>query len=255
MPRAEAAPCELLSWDSEFWGFPIGRVHGETLTPERLADVEEWARAEAIHCLYFLARTDDPATVRLAENAGFRLVDIRVTLTRRRGAPIPRPRRRESPISVRELRSEDGPTLIRIARESYRMSRFYSDGRFPQERCADLYQIWTEKSIDGSADVVLVAEADGAPVGYITCDINDGRIGWISLIAVEPGPRAQGAALELSDAAIAWFERNGARRVEGATQGRNLAAIRILERYGFLFKKLELWFHKWYDEQGRATAP
>jgi ribosomal protein S18 acetylase RimI-like enzyme len=175
-------------------------------------------------------------------------------VTRRKGAPIPLARRRGSPISVRDLRPDDGPTLIRIARESYWMSRFYSDGRFPQERCADLFEIWTEKSINGSADAVLVAEADGAAVGYITCEIKPGRVGWISLIAVEPGPRAQGASLELSDAAIAWFESNGARRVEGATQGRNVAAIRLLERYGFLFKKIELWFHKWYDEQGTQAA-
>src|SRR4051812_5370221 len=77
---AEETICEILPWDSQFFGFAIGRVRSDTLTDGQLKEVDRWSRDEKVAGLYFLARADSPGTIELVENAGFRLVDIRVTL-------------------------------------------------------------------------------------------------------------------------------------------------------------------------------
>jgi len=60
-------------------------VRGGRLNRATLAAIERWAARERIECLYFLADSGDPETAPLAEESGFRLVDLRVTLERRLG--------------------------------------------------------------------------------------------------------------------------------------------------------------------------
>ena len=51
--------CTLLTWDSEFWGRPIGRVDDGPVTADRLRAVEAWAADNDIACLFYLAHSDD----------------------------------------------------------------------------------------------------------------------------------------------------------------------------------------------------
>ena len=242
-----APPCELLPWDSEFWGFPIGRVVGNTLTPEHAARVDDWAHDHAVRCVYFLARPDDPTTTRAAEDGGFRLVDVRVTMTRRKGAPLPQPAAGAVPVRIRESRPEDVELLCAIARRSHGTTRFYADPNFPNERCADLYATWIERSCNGYDDVVLVAEVEQVPAGYITCNRpRENALGTIGLMATDERGRRHGVAASLVAAGLSWLEREGATRIAGGGQARNPGIIRLVERYGFSFKKVDLWFHKWY---------
>ena len=43
MPRAEV--CQLLEWDTDFFGFRVARVCGCRLTPEEADGVIDWCRA------------------------------------------------------------------------------------------------------------------------------------------------------------------------------------------------------------------
>lgn len=247
MRSADERPCELLAWDTEFWEAPIGRVQGDILSPDRVARVDAWASDQGVACLYFLARSDDNDTVWLAEEAGFRLVDVRVTMTHVRGTPSPFAtdvRRLE----VRSWRDSDMSDLRRLALESYPISRFYYDGHFPREKCAELYATWIERSCGGEADAVLVAAIDGAVAGYISCHLpgEDGR-GTFGLIAVDDALRRLGVGDALLREGIAWLEQRGAERISIATQGRNIGTQRFVQRHGFLTEDLQLWFHKWYD--------
>lgn len=246
MRSSDQPACRLLDWDTEFWAMPIGRVEGDTLTSERIDRVDAWAHEHEIACLYFLARSDDPDTVRLAEDAGFRLVDVRVTMTRPSGTPplsapdVPR-------LVIRAWLPADISDLRRLALDSYTISRFYYDGRFPSDKCADLYATWIERSCGGEADAVLVAEVDAAVAGYISCHLPeaDGRATF-GLIAVDDQLRRLGIGDALLAEGIAWLEERGADRISIATQGRNVGTQRFVQRQGFLTEELQLWFHKWY---------
>jgi dTDP-4-amino-4,6-dideoxy-D-galactose acyltransferase len=251
MPRADAAPAELLPWDSEFFGRTIGRVTAETLTPETFAAVESWAAEHRVECLYLEAAADDAVAIRTAEDGGFRLVEIRVVLRR--------PRRPRFPfdqfppafdgVLVREGRMDDLEELRRIAADSYNDSRFYVDPNFPDERAGALYATWIAKSLEGyQGSTVLVAEVDGRVAGFSTTR-ESGAFAHIGLIAVDPelmrSTLAPRVAHSIGIALLRWAdERNLG--IHAVTQGRNVRTQRYIQRYGPYVHSLSLYFHKWY---------
>jgi ribosomal protein S18 acetylase RimI-like enzyme len=248
---------EILGWDSGFWGFRTARVVGDTLTSERVRQLDDWCRREGVRCLYFLARSDDSTTTHLAETSGFRSADVRLTLERRNPSssmtasltvePSPPPRQG----AIRQARPDDLAALQRIARESHRDSRFYYDPGFPRPLCDLLYETWIKVDLDGAACQVLVAEIDGVPVGYITCHLDDSRAGRISLVGVESRAQGRGIGRALVDGALSWFAANAiAAKVVVTTQGRNVAAQRLYQRCGFVTQAVQLWYHKWYPTGG-----
>ncbi len=227
-------------------------MRAATLDDERAAAIDDWCRQRGIRCLYFLAAADDPQTPPVAEAAGYRFVDVRVTFGRR-GAPAvtgSRGREADSP-TLRLSRPEDLPTLRQIARESYRDTRFYFDRRFPRPLCDQLYETWIERSCAGYADAVLVAEAAGAPAGFISCHLEKGErtTGNIGLVGVHAQQRGRGLGQVLVDASLAWFGERGVDQVTVVTQARNLAAQRLYQRCGFLTQQVQLWFHRWYPPE------
>jgi dTDP-4-amino-4,6-dideoxy-D-galactose acyltransferase len=239
-----APVCRHLPWDSEFFGVRIGSVLPHRLNPATIAAICAFRREERIDCLYLLADLGDAPTIRLAEDEGFRMVDLRVTLERR-GAPPISPGTADG-VSIRPAEERDVPILRALARENHLDSRFYQDGHFPPERCDDLYAAWIENGVRGQADRVLVPEVDGRAAGYITCH-REGppRIGLLGV-----GPAAQGRGLggRLIREALAWFAGEGIERVTVVTQGRNVRAQRAYQREGFTTAAVEVWYHGWTAE-------
>jgi dTDP-4-amino-4,6-dideoxy-D-galactose acyltransferase len=235
-----AEPGLLLEWDSAFWGVTVARVRANALTPESWAEVDAWARTQDVDCLYFLSRPDDPETVGVAQNAGFRLVDVRVELDRPSD-------RAESAERVRPLRPGDLKALRAIARTSHEITRFYADPHFPRERCSDFYDTWIVRSSEGWADAVLVAEFDDRAVGYVTCHLDAAsRRGSIGLIAVSEAARGHQLGHSLVHSAIGWCRTNGAGQISVVTQGANVPAQRVFQQCGFRTLSVGLWFHLWY---------
>lgn len=243
MKRSDADSCTRLPWDSEFFGMEIAKVQTEHLTPEALADIGTWCADHAIDCLYFLADPNDAVSLRCAERFGFELVDVRTTLTRRIGPEGATVRVPEG-AAIRPALPSDLAALGAIARSSYHDSRFYFDGRFPVEKCDRLYEIWLEKSYSDETGVVLVAEWQGTPSGYVTCDRVDEATGQIGLIAsAVPGV---GLGTALASAAVNWFRDQGFTRAQVVTQGRNVRAQALYQVSGFVTSAVELWYHRWF---------
>lgn len=258
-PATTAAPCDAVAWDTAFWGFPIARVRGDALTPARAAAIDVWCGERGVACVYFLARPDDPATTGAAEDARFRLVDVRVTFGYRSGAVASRsePELVTDGLVVRASAAADVAALERIAGEVHRNTRFTSDREFPETGVRRLYATWIRRSCEGYADRVLVAELDGAPVGYVTChlpgDGGDGA-GSIGLIGVDGEVRGRGIGRRLVGAALTWFGAAGVSAVSVVTQGANLEAQRLYQRHGFVSQAVGLWYHKWYRAPAREDS-
>jgi dTDP-4-amino-4,6-dideoxy-D-galactose acyltransferase len=235
-------PCEFLPWDSEFFGRRIARVHACRLTAGSAAAISEWANAHAIECLYFAANPADAVTLRLAPEFGFDLIDLRVTLACAvagwtfEPAQIP---------ATRLAEVDDVDALRQIARVSHRESRFYQDGRFDERRCDELFATWIAKSCDGYADVVLVADLDGTPAGYITGRIESGNHGTIGLVGIDPSRRRQGCGRALLTSMLEWFVERGIQQVSVVTQGRNADALSFYQSHGFDVVRIEPFYHRW----------
>jgi dTDP-4-amino-4,6-dideoxy-D-galactose acyltransferase len=253
LSRVADAPagCELLAWDSEFWGFTVARVLGDHLAEVRVDAVDAWCAEQGVRCLYFLAASNDPVTTLAAERGGFHLSDVRLTFRydlasdSARERSLPRPE-----LVLRSSTPDDLPWLEALARVSYRDTRFYYDQHFSRERCAELYATWIRKSCAGWADIVLVIVDAGEPRGYLSChlevDRGEGRIG---LVGVHPLARGLGLGTALVNGAQGWFRQQGAAAVTVVTQGRNTVAQRLYQQAGFRTEDCRFWYHKWYAER------
>lgn len=225
---AKTADPEILSFDSEFWGRTIGRAY----TP----DVNRWAADNLVNTVCLLIDADNPEEAQQAEERGFQLMDIRLKLERKTGP---------SPVLVRAYRPADLDVLVAIARESHRITRFYADPNFDNDRCDDLYEAWIRNSVDGWADKVLVSGKDMA-VGYCTVHVS-GDEGSIGLIAVDKIERGQGVGADLVHGAVDWCYSHGIPKITVVTQGRNIDAQRVFQKCGFRTSHVAYWFHKHYE--------
>ena len=231
--------CVYLDWDSAFFHRRIARVTVNRLTREQGDLVRAWCAAEWIDCLYFLADSDDAETVETAEANHFKFVDIRLTLEHSGDCP-------PQPTSVRTAQASDLPALKAIARLNHRDTRFYYDGHFSVDECDALYETWIERSYEGFADVVLVAERDGRIAGYVTCNQRENS-GSIGLLGVGSEWQGQRIGPGLINAALSWFKERGIERVQVVTQGRNVRAQRAYQRCGFISAQVQLWYHHWFE--------
>ncbi len=237
--------CECLDWDSDFFDRRIARIIVGRLQQEAMSRIMKWCRSQQIDCLYWLADADDLVTVRLAEDNRFRMVDIRVTLEKQLEGVLGLEKRVVDP-AVRFCAPHDVATLKDIARVSHRDSRFYYDPNFPVSRCNAFYEVWIEKSCAGYANVVLIAECQGQPVGYITCDLLDHHDGRIGLFAVSAEVRSEGFGEKLIKQSLRWFVEQGIESVSVVTQGRNCGAQRLYQKCGFLSRSVQVWYHRWF---------
>lgn len=226
---SSSASGQLLEWDSEFWGVRVARVDD--------ADADAWARANDITCAFLLVSSADPQAAQRAEQNGFQFTDVRVELD----APTALAAQ-----PVRQHRDDDVARLGSIARRNHGDTRFYADPRFPRERADDLYETWIRRSCEGWADVVLVAEAEGVAVGYVSVHEREAA-GTIGLIGVDESARGSGIGEALVRGALNWCAERGLARCTVVTQGRNVAAQRLFQRCGFRTSSVSLWFHKWWD--------
>jgi len=243
-------PFEALPWDSAFFGVRIARVRMENATPSQLSQAVLEADRTGIACLYWLIDSADVHSSTAAERCGFRLIDIRVTLEHSLDSDAgPRPPHE----FVRAMTAKDLPALAALARSSHRDSRFFCDGNFAAERCEALYEEWLRKSLAEGSGKALVAEKDGNPAGYCTCDLREGGIGSIGLIAVDPRWRRASLGKALVETALTFFRSSGMRSATVVTQGRNIASQRLYQRSGFVTKSMQLWYHRWPSDAGTSS--
>ncbi len=236
--------CQVLDWDSHFFGFPIARVRHGRLTQRLLDPVNRWCCSQGIRCLYFMADPNDAESVESAELGGFHLADVRLTFARKieSGSVMP-PR-------IRSWCQSDLPALAALARVSHRDTRFYFDDGFANSRCDDLYETWIRNSCAGYADAVLLAQVDDQTAGYVTCHLEPNSEGRIGLLAVSRDFHRQGIGSNLIRGALNWFAGLGVTRASVTTQLRHVAGQRLYQRCGFRTASAHLLYHRWFPPAG-----
>lgn len=245
------------TWDTDFFGFTIARVQGETLTTEESGEIDNWCYANRVALCVLLADSQHIPTAHVAAQTGYIMLDFRLTLDRDMTTPIPAPKR-----PTRTYQPSDLAVLEHIAHDSFLDSRFLIDPFFPaKERSKEMYTRWIRRRSGGlyavdsfaPADYIVVAETDdGQPAGFVTCllrppDAEGMVVGSVDLVAVDQRARGLYIGESMVCAALAWFKDHGCQRVEVVTQGRNIRAQRTYQRCGFLAHRAQTWYHKWYN--------
>jgi dTDP-4-amino-4,6-dideoxy-D-galactose acyltransferase len=236
----------FLDWDSEFFSRRIARIDDAALTADSLPLIDSWCDTNRIECLYYLATPADSRSIRTAGSNGFDLVDLRITLDLKI-TPSTGEWRTGSPL-VRMSKPEDIPRLRSISAVNHRDSRFYSDGRFTMELCDELFATWVERSCNGYADAVMVADKGDGAAGYTSCHLKGNGVGNIGLVGVSSCCHGEGLGKLLIAEALGWFAANDVHLVTVVTQGVNIGAQRFYQKSGFMTSSIGLWFHKWYNQ-------
>jgi GNAT superfamily N-acetyltransferase len=246
--RIEVRPtCELLEWDSEHFGFPIARVVGSTLTSASAEAIDDWCLDQGIRCLYFMADAGDAYSARIAAGHGHRVVDVRI-IGRRSLADVAQLPPAPEYLEIREATDGDLDYLRMLSARSHRKSRFYFDGRFPNDRCDALYTAWVERGFHDPGRTVRVPLVDGEPAGYyVLGPLGPEREGRGELIAVDERHRRKGIGLALTVSTLRLVATRGALTSRSVTSARNIGEIRRIARLGYLADEVQVWHHKWYD--------
>jgi dTDP-4-amino-4,6-dideoxy-D-galactose acyltransferase len=229
---------EQLDWDSEFFGFPIGRVRNDVNDSHVAAAVRE-ANARKLRCVYLCVTAKNERLLDEAQRLGFMVRDVRVTLQGR----VPNSSVEHIEVKPAGLAAFDG--LAAIARERFQATRFFADPGFDRDRCRELYVAWLRRGLQPSPDrVTLVAEKSR---GFVVCRFDrPTNRGEIELIGVAKEADGQGIGSALVNGAQATFTREGLTYMRVVTQGSNIAAQRLYQRHGFHIHGVALWLHRWH---------
>lgn len=240
---ARRAPrLEIAQWDSQFFGFMVGRLRGSRLTERQVARLFRDCLKHHVRCLYFEADAGDFGTIQVAQQHGFQLVDVRLTFRRSTQTPIPRV---DGGWDLGVAHASDVPALLGVAESLHRVSRYYFDPMF-RRFSRQLYRLWVENSFQGLADHVVVARSRGRAVGLVTCRV-DGAVGRIVLMGVRPSHTGRNIGPSMMAQALRWFRRAGVKEVEVVTQARNVRALRAYAKAGFRPVSSHFFYHRWFD--------
>ncbi len=246
------AGIELLQWDSEFFGFRVGRVVGADNASSLEASLAAAAMAD-FELLYWPLGSVVAELDLSAHGYILGYGDRRVAYT----CDLPAAQAQglldtTSPVEIAELPPGPAPdALLDLAPLAGAHSRFQRDSRIPNERFVALYRTWMSRSATRElADSVWVASKGSSPVGFVTGSVAEAS-GDIGLVAVSGGSRGDGVASALVASMGRWMLTRGATTSTVVTQQENLAACRLYEKAGFAVHSRSGIHHLWRVRGGR----
>lgn len=171
---------------------------------------------------------DIVSSIQLQE-LGFRVVDTALSFACDRIEPG------ESRVLARLARPEDRAAVEEIARSSFRYTRFHLDPGIPDATADAIKAAWAGNFFSGQrGDAMIVAELDGAVVGFLLALVKDGCL-TIDLIAVEESAARRGAGSAMIRFAAHPQHGTAPSRFRVATQAANVPSCRMYEQVGFRF--------------------
>jgi GNAT superfamily N-acetyltransferase len=257
------------TYESEVYGIPMARVPhafalatgGESgrreVTALLMQGLEDVLRAWGVAHCSALVHADATGSLHAFGAAGWMLVDSTLETTWEAG-------RTEGSLAeghlLRPCRPGDLELLEPLAREAYTTTirtRFSADPWLPPARTADLYTGWLRKGIAGEfADVVVVAERAGLPVGFNTFKLDaelsactGTGFAFHGIAAVDPSCRGAGLQAAMLHWLSEWQRARGGRFAVGRVLIQNHAMQRACLRSGTVFTAAYHTFHSWRGEQ------
>lgn len=164
-------------------------------------------------------------------------------------------------IEVRPATAADQEALGRFGGALMRQHHAADPRRFIQVESPEAgYGRFLVSRLSAPGSLVLVAEHDGAVVGYIYADVEStnwmdlrGPCGVVHDVYVDEGARRLGAGRALMRAAIEWIRSRGQSQVVLLTKTGNEHAQRLFRALGFRPTMVEMTLDQESDEGGRRA--
>jgi dTDP-4-amino-4,6-dideoxy-D-galactose acyltransferase len=232
---------EPLAWDTQYFGFPVYKIHTILYTHHDYSllvrALRQWISGISSQVgSYYIADlpSEDVYLIQAFCDCRYRLTETRLHYVLSDVGSYSRER-----YPVRRATQDDIDNLRKVAvhmRNPY--DRLHADISLKQE-VADAYlAIYIENSVRGFADLVLVpAEGDGPPDGFHTCSIYperilEKRIAKFGIVAVSKETR-KGWHYKLLSETLHFLDDNEVNYVLVNTQASNRAVNRVLPSFGF----------------------
>lgn len=228
-----------LEWDSDFFGFSVGRLDYEGAT--NLSTFLQNNNNNPYHLVYLFSKTPLPKEEQESLSPmGTKLVFSK-QLTQQFIELSP---------NIESYTAENvSDKLLDLAYQSGIYSRFRLDPKMPTGSFEKLYRLWIERSVDRSlAKEVYVYKMGDIIAGMITIGVKNGR-GEIGLIAVDKTFRGQSIGSKLLASADAFCLKHQLEFLDVATQKENNPAAQFYSGKGFEVAKEDYIYHYWNKEK------
>jgi ribosomal protein S18 acetylase RimI-like enzyme len=222
-----------LPWDSAHFGMAVGRLAGEVSDNITLVALLEQAKAGGARLIYFLHTQPFAVEEKVLRSYGGRRAAGYLRLARPLPAPETTPGPPEGVVFERYDGPAEDPRLSALGIGAGWLSRFRQDDRLPREKCDQLYDLWTRRSITGElADETLVAWRQDTPIGLVTYR-GQADHGEIGLMSIDEKARGGGIGQALLALAHRRMNARGLSRSEVVTQSENQGACRLYRGVGY----------------------
>ncbi len=226
---------EKVTWDSDFFNFPIGSF--------RCNEKTEWnlekfiAESKEYNLVYIFSEK------KLDSIPFFKLVDIKVNFSKKLLVPYLNP---ENGIVDFDANYHNYIDLLDLGYQSGTFSRFKLDSKFTDKEFKNLYKIWIDNSLNGKiAFKVFVKMELDKITGFVTLQEKNLQTSQIGLIAVNPEFQGKNIASDLIKTCESASLSRGYTYLEVATQYDNIAAINLYKKNNFEIKTIENIYHLW----------
>lgn len=223
---------EYLRWDTENFGFKVGRV--------------ESSNGFDIDSLHLEMSKGQYKLVYLISDLkieGLNLFyDTKLVYNRRNIQP-----EFKNCKCVKSIKGEPlTDKLVQLAITSGSFSRYHIDKQFPDHKFEMLYSLWLKNSLytDYATDVLAYFKEE-EPVGILTYKIDKSKA-TIGIISVDSHFRGLGIGSKLMNSFISKLPKS-IKDIDVVTQGINISACHYYEKNGFKISYKRYLYHVWSE--------
>lgn len=227
-----------LDWDSDFWGYKVGKIEIEKCIPSSLQSALD-AMIESEYQLIYLF-SDVEVELPMSSSYEMILTDIKRSYVYK--------------INSHHFLFSGNVKIEPFEKEAYKLyslgyqsgfhSRYNIDPNISNDDFKRLYRKWIDNSVNKSfADYVFVAKDEDKIIGFITARIS-GNYVRIGLIATDKASRGKGVGTALIQSVIREAKKKGL-DIEVTTQRDNDGACLFYEKQGFSLQKETFVYHIW----------
>lgn len=231
----------ILSWDSDFFGFPVAKIIPKKLNFKGLETILRALKKSNVSLVYWASDSADKKSQEAAKSLGGFLTGEKITYTLNlKTLPSISPS-----LTVRiEKYNEKKPNndLLDLIVKGGVYSRFYVDPKISKKQYEELHKLWITNSVKDN-DIFVIKEEEKI-ICFISLNEKNNR-GNVDFIVIDPAYRRKGLGTALMNHAHNWFASNNYKLVQAETQKENVNACNMYEKLGYKKEKTEKNYHFW----------
>lgn len=236
---------EQLTWDSEFFGFKVGKLASDD-RPESFQVVQKEMNERGFRLVYWA--TPHAHSALQDHHIVEQLTLVRPVNLETEVSPVWCHGHHEELSVVVHSHCAPGDQLVALAMEAGWSSRFRIDPHVDDQTFERLYLTWIQKSCLGeAADRVITVWDANTIAGFVTV-AHRGDECKVGLIAVSPEYQRRGIGRQLLSQVRMFATDVGAITLSVTTQSNNAGAVRLYQSAGYTVREGLHWYHFWNDE-------